>query len=120
MTTFTWLCVGHLIGDWLLQSEWMAVGKRKRLVTLPGLAHFAAYTLAIVGALAVAGVCPADPVCFLVLAATIFVSHGLVDSTSFVERWMRLVRKGDLEIPRLMVDQTFHILVLVVVASVVA
>jgi len=37
-----WLLVLHLVGDYVLQSEWMAMGKTTR--TVPALAHVALYT----------------------------------------------------------------------------
>ena len=38
-----WLIVAHLVGDYLLQSDWMAVMKRPALK--PALAHALAYTV---------------------------------------------------------------------------
>ena len=38
-----WLLVCHLVGDYLLQNDWMAQGKTSRWG--PALAHAASYTL---------------------------------------------------------------------------
>lgn len=38
-----WLIVAHLVGDYLLQSDWMAAMKRP--ARLPALAHALAYTV---------------------------------------------------------------------------
>ena len=43
MTMFSWLLLGHLLGDWLLQNDWMAQGKRQGFFTLAGLIHFTIY-----------------------------------------------------------------------------
>ncbi len=44
MNLFSWLLVGHLVGDWVFQSDWMAQGKRQGLVTPAGMVHFVVYT----------------------------------------------------------------------------
>ena len=51
MNTFTWLLVGHLLGDWLLQNNWMAMGKKQGLFTLAGMVHFSIYTVIVIGVL---------------------------------------------------------------------
>lgn len=38
-----WLLIAHLIGDYLLQSDWMAVDKTK--ATLPAASHALTYTI---------------------------------------------------------------------------
>ncbi len=48
----------------------------------------------------------------VVVGLIIFISHWLVDSTDVVKGWMRLCGQRDQEIVRLMVDQTFHLIVL--------
>lgn len=116
MTTFVWLTLGHLVGDWLLQNDWMAQGKKKGLLTLAGLAHFVIYTTTAMAAVWLSGV-RANPVLYLALGALVFLSHWLIDSTRFVERWMRLYRQSNLEVVRLMVDQTLHLLVLAALAA---
>jgi hypothetical protein len=113
MDTFTWLFIGHLLGDWLLQNDWMAKGKKRGLLTLPSTVHVTIYTIAIVSALFISGF-KAKPLAFyLSLSLVIFVSHWLIDATDGVERWMRFYRQSELEIVRVMVDQTLHLLVLV-------
>jgi hypothetical protein len=112
MNTFTWLLLGHLLGDWVLQNNWMAKGKKNGLLALAGAVHFAIYTATIVGALWLSGVAHGEPASYLILGGTAFVSHWLIDGTDAVERWMRLYRQTHLEIVRVMVDQTLHLLVL--------
>jgi hypothetical protein len=116
MVTFLWLLLGHLVGDWLLQNDWMARGKRERLITRAGMVHFAIYTAVILGALWLSGIRDERPVVYLVVIAVVFVSHWLIDATDVVRWWMRFNRQSDLEVVRLMVDQTLHLLVLALVA----
>jgi hypothetical protein len=117
MDTFSWLLIGHLVGDWILQNHWMAQGKKQDLLTLAGIVHGIIYTVTIMGALWLSGAVGQRPAFYLVLSALVFVSHWLVDATNAVERWMRFYRQSELTMIRVMVDQTVHVLVLVLVAG---
>lgn len=117
MTTFAWLIIGHLVGDWLLQSDWMAKGKKRSLFNFAGLIHYTIYAATIISALLPTGVRDRPPAFYLMLGVIIFASHWLIDATHLVEGWMRLCRQTNREMIRLMVDQTLHILVLVVLAA---
>jgi len=118
MNTFTWLLIGHFLGDWVLQNDWMAKGKKEALLTLAGAVHFAIYTATILGALLLSGANDRQPMFYLTFGAIVFVSHWLIDATDGVERWMRFYRQSRLEIVRMMVDQVLHLLVLLVLAEV--
>ena len=113
MNTFAWLVLGHLLGDWVLQNDWMAKGKRRQLLGMAGLVHAAGYALTILGACWFSGCRGRQPTFYLALGGAIFLSHWLIDGTRLVERWMRLYRQTDLPVVRLMVDQTLHVVVLV-------
>jgi hypothetical protein len=117
MNTFACLLMGHLLGDWLLQNDWMANGKKQGLFTLAGTVHFAIYTATTMGALWLSGVTDKNAAFYLILSAIIVASHWLIDAMDVARRWMRFYRQSDLEIVRLMVDQTLHVLVLVLVAG---
>lgn len=118
MELFTWLLVGHLVGDWLLQNDWMAKGKKQGLVTLAGMSHFIVYTLIVAATLwwALLGT-DYSLLDFLLRVIIIFVSHWLIDATSIVQIWMKLLQQSNLLVVQMMVDQIFHILVLVVVVE---
>jgi hypothetical protein len=116
MNTFAWLMMGHLVGDWLLQSDWMAQGKKTGLIRLAGPVHFAIYATVVMGALWLSGVRDKQPVFYLWLSVVLFCSHWLLDGTRLVERWMRLLGQHDPKMVRLMVDQTLHLLVLAALA----
>ena len=112
MNTFDWLLAGHLVGDWVLQNDWMAVGKKRGLFTVAGGVHFALYTVAVVGALWLSEPQTAGLRCYLVGGAFVFLSHWLIDAASLAEHWRRIYRQSDLDWVRVVVDQTLHILVL--------
>ena len=116
MDLFSWLLVGHLVGDWVLQNEWMAKGKRTGLLTKAGLTHFLIYTTAIIIVLALLGPVHKDPLAFLATIVLIFISHWLVDATNVVDRWMQFYQQSQGTMIRVMVDQTFHLLILATVA----
>ena len=116
MNTFTWLIIGHLVGDWLLQNDWMATDKRKGLLTSAGMTHFIIYTVITMGAFWLAQGEKIRGSLFLGLTLLVFVSHWLIDATSLVDYWIRVYRQSDKAIMRIMVDQTLHLLVLAIVA----
>jgi hypothetical protein len=120
MDTFCWLLLAHLLGDWVLQNDWMARGKKRGLLTLAGLVHYITYTTAILLGLWFGGVRGTGPAFYLAFGGATFVSHWLIDGTNVVERWMRFFRQSHLEIVRLMVDQTLHLLVLVILTVILA
>jgi hypothetical protein len=111
MNTFTWLVIGHLVGDWLLQNEWMARGKKRGVFTWAGLTHCTVYTIVIMGALALSGAREKLTISMTICALT-FVSHWAIDALDAARQWLRLVLQSDLEVVRLVVDQLLHVLVL--------
>jgi hypothetical protein len=116
MNTFDWLVVGHLVGDWLLQNDWMAMHKRQRLGTLAGIVHYAIYTLTITGSLWLSNARGKNLRLYLGAGVIVFVTHWLIDGTDCVQWWMRLYRQSDLDVIYLMVDQVLHVVVLVFLA----
>lgn len=77
--------LGHLIGDYLLQSTWMALNKSGR--SLRGILictmHVSLYTLAVCGMMQ-----SASPLVWL----AVFVPHLIVDHWSLGELWSRMIR----------------------------
>ena len=116
MDTFNWLVIGHLVGDWLLQNDWMAQGKKRGLVTTPGLVHYTIYTIVVIVALLFTTQASGTLGLYVLVGALIFASHWIIDATKIVEHWIRLFKQSNVSIMRIMVDQTFHILVLAVIA----
>lgn len=115
MCTFGWLFVGHLIGDWLLQNDWMATGKRQGCYTVAGMLHYSIYTGSILIALFFSATGEYPPTFWLIAGTIVFASHWLIDATTVVDRWMHLLRQSDLAWLRIVIDQIAHILVLVVI-----
>lgn len=116
MNLFTWLVIGHLIGDWLFQNDWMARGKKRALVTAEGMLHFTIYTLAVMFTFLIGGGGSAGLPLFLFVTAIIFCSHWYIDATDVVGNWVHLMHQTDIPMVRIMVDQTFHLLVLAGIA----
>jgi hypothetical protein len=115
MNTFTWLLIGHLVGDWILQNDWMARGKRTGLLTLPGAVHVAICTATTMGALWLSGAQKGLP-WYLGAGVAVLVSHWLIDSGDGARRWIRLYRQSRIESVRIGVDQSLHLLILALIA----
>ena len=118
MNGFNWMLVGHLVGDWVLQSDWMADGKRKGVFTWPGMVHYALYTATVLAALWLSGVRDGHPAFYIATGAVIFCSHWLIDALSIAKHWLRLGLQSEREVVRLVVDQTLHLLVIVALLQV--
>lgn len=116
MTTFTWLLLGHLVGDWMLQNDWMAKNKQKHLFTVAGMSHFIIYTICIVGVVLffVDGSHTSGSI--LSITLIVFISHWLIDAMNLARIWSKLIQQSDLPMVRVMVDQCFHLLVLAFLA----
>ena len=113
MSQFDYLLIGHLIGDFLLQTSWMA--KHKATKWLPLLAHVAVYTLVV----SVFGVLSGG--LSLVAIALIFASPIVLDRKTFVAFWVRKVQtaKGPEQAWLCIVaDQIFHIMILAIAIAI--
>lgn len=109
MSEFDALLVGHLIGDFLFQTGWMA--RYKATKWGPLLTHVVVYTLVVTlvgwwsGGLSVWAI------------VLIFVSHIVLDHKGFVGWWSRHVqsvtRPTDAWVT-IMADQVFHVIILMV------
>ena len=110
MNLFSWLFIGHLAGDFLLQTRWMAENKNRNI--LPLLMHGIVYTLAVTGSSFMCGGLKWQ------YSVLIFLSHIFLDQRSFVKFWAEKVTRTT-EVPWLLVvlDQTWHLLVLAVIAG---
>ena len=114
MTLFSYLIAGHLIGDYLLQTSWMAAGKATKWAPL--LTHCFVYTSVVSSAFLIAtGMLPASVI------AIIFISHVFLDRRRFVAWWAKTimgVKDGEPAWLLIMADQVFHILVLAVISHI--
>ena len=105
MNLFEWLLIGHLVGDFLLQTNWMAEKKKNEL--WPLVAHSLVYT-ACVSLLALPGGGLSFPAIVL-----IFLTHLLLDKRSFVNFWAYQVTKSNNDLwLKIIIDQSWHIIIL--------
>lgn len=109
MNPFAWMLVGHLAGDFLLQTAWMAERKAKEWP--PMLTHCFIYTTAVAlfslpaGGLTVMSI------------VIIFLAHAIVDRRKIVGFWSKYIsRSPDNNWLKIVQDQVWHILVLAIVA----
>jgi hypothetical protein len=122
---FAAFLVCHLTGDLILQTEWQAITKGRGLSDHEGrralVAHVATYTGAYLPALI--WVALDRGLLRAVLAAVLIaVPHVLIDDGRFVAAWLRKVKHAPEPAPslRLMVDQSFHVVLLLGVAILAA
>lgn len=117
MSVFAWLVIGHLIGDWMFQTDWMARSKRGRWWSIECLVHCLVYTAAVILSawFGSGGTIPLPRVALLFLA--IFISHWLIDGFDLAYWWGRLIQQTKTGYVRIVVDQTLHLIVLGIAAS---
>lgn len=82
MNTLLLAIIGHLVGDYLLQNDWMALNKKKR--TLPCAVHCGLWTLAVC-------VFAGWWACWVPLV--LFAAHFAQDRTGLVVWWMTRVNR---------------------------
>jgi hypothetical protein len=112
MSLFDWLIVGHLFADWMLQNDWMARGKQKRLLNSAIFVHCTIYTLVQLAVLWQGKLSSLAPLTYLTFVLLTFVSHWLIDAKNLAYHWTRFFHQSDQLFVRIMVDQTMHILVM--------
>jgi hypothetical protein len=118
---FTTFVVSHLVGDYLLQTDWQALHKRGGLARGAGDArralftHVGTYTLAFVPALVVSDL----SVELVWVVPAIAIPHLIQDDGRLLHAYMKRVKHldptGNLSVS-IAVDQTFHLLALLAVA----
>jgi hypothetical protein len=119
MSLFDWLLVGHLVGDFLLQTDGMAKYKAQSWTWM--LRHVGLYLAVMVIVLGVYSL--SNPVPLWVLGLSLLfigATHIVLDRRGFTLAWMRLIGiTSDLDWLIIVADQVFHLLVLVVVVQIV-
>ncbi len=119
MSLFDWLLVGHLVGDFLLQTDGMAKYKADSWSWM--LRHVGLYLAVMVVVLGAYALSNPVPLWALGLALLfIGVTHIILDRRGFTLGWMRLIGiTQDLDWLTIVADQVFHLLVLVVAVQIV-
>lgn len=122
---FAGFLVAHMVGDYLLQTDWQAVHKRGGLGPDPVarralVTHVSTYTLAFVPALVWVGSHTSAGVAILA-GVLIFLPHLVVDDGRVVRLYLARVKHADGLNTGLaaQVDQSFHVLSLCLVAILV-
>ena len=97
--TLTLAIIGHLVGDYLLQNDWMALNKKRH--SFPCAIHCALWTAA---------------VCFFtgwfspLVVAVLFLTHFLQDRTTIIVWWMRLIGQHEfMRCDKIVTDHTPYI-----------
>lgn len=111
MLTFGDLILAHLIGDYILQDDWMAANKRKS--HLACLAHVTLYMLSIVCVAQLSGPGGLPLWAYAFTAAT----HYAIDRYGLARRWMSLVHQDGFATNLgpwsvIIVDNTIHLFLL--------
>ena len=123
---FAVFAVCHLVGDFALQTEWQAQHKRGGLGSDPTsrralVAHVTSYTCAFVPA--VIWLWDSIGAGALAVAAAIYITHLIQDDGRLIDEYMRRIKHTTTKerpLVAVMVDQTFHGLLLFAVALVAA
>jgi Protein of unknown function (DUF3307) len=120
MSLFDWLLIGHLVGDFMLQSDRVARNKMDRWPWMLG--HVVVYMIVITAIVLVYAVThPLPPWLAIAALAFVFVTHMMLDRRGFTQWWMRLTGIApDRLWLAIVVDQIFHLVTLAIVAQALA
>jgi hypothetical protein len=117
--------VAHMVGDYLLQTDWQARNKRGGLsgsgvARRALISHVTTYTLAFVPAFIWIG-SELDPMWAIVAAVLVYIPHLVIDDGRLVGLYLARVKRVEgLNLGlAASVDQSFHVLSLFLVALVV-
>jgi hypothetical protein len=114
--------IGHIIGDYLLQTDWMAMNKKKKGLSglIPCFVHCLLYTIAVVIATGWY-----DNVLKVIL---VFLSHIILDRTYLAVKYMTLLGSfkriiSDKDNPHalwcyLIIDNTWHLFFLWLISKI--
>jgi hypothetical protein len=115
---FVVFLVSHLVGDYMLQTDWQALHKRGGLTGTPEMrralvSHVTTYTLAYIPGL----IWLSSKIHFWVfgVAALIAIPHLIQDDGTLLYRYALIVKKADIRaLPTVgaALDQSFHLLAL--------
>ena len=114
MSPFDFLLIAHLIGDFPLQTSWMAINKANNW--LPLFVHSILYT-AVIGIIAVVGFGGLSLWQLLI----IMLAHVILDRRTLVAWWVHQIMRTNLSENRwlgIMVDQVFHVTILALILQV--
>jgi hypothetical protein len=115
---FVVFLISHLVGDYLLQTDWQALHKRGAFSGTPEMkralfSHVATYTLAFVPGFI--WLSSKDHFWTIGVAALVAIPHLIQDDGTLLYRYALFVKKADIrELPTVgaALDQSFHLLAL--------
>ncbi len=117
MSLFDWLLMGHLVGDFLLQTDGMAKYKAQSWTWM--LRHIGLYLMVMAIVLGLYSLGHPTPLWVLALALLLIgTTHVFLDRRGFTGAWMRFI--GITSGPgwlTVVIDQVFHLLVLAAVVQ---
>lgn len=107
---FICLFIGHVLGDYLLQTSWQAENKNGNWDAL--IIHSIIYSVVIYTIALISGGVS------LITVSAIFLTHILLDKGDFVNWWIRNIKKEQTDNKQIyfLVDQSLHMFVLLIVA----
>jgi hypothetical protein len=107
MELFDWMLVGHLVGDYILQTRWM--GDKKAQEWVPLTVHSVVYTAAVALLALLAGGLSAWGIII------IFVSHVLIDQRKIINFLSQHFNGiGNVDWLKVTLDQSWHIVMLAI------
>lgn len=117
MSLFDWLLVGHLVGDFLLQTDNMASFKAQNWYWM--LRHTVVYVSVMA---VIVGVYTLDHAVSLwvpgIALLAIGGTHVILDRRDFTQWWMRMIGiSPDRQWLSIVADQAFHLVILAAVAQ---
>jgi hypothetical protein len=116
MTVFESLVVAHVLGDWLLQTEWQALNKAHDWRAL--FSHLVVYHVVVLLALGIK--LGFDQPVIYVAVGVLALLHGILDRQGFIQWLMRMLRIVVERRPErwlsIAVDQSVHLVLLAAAA----
>lgn len=119
---FVWLMMGHVVFDWLLQNDWMAMGKSKRLAPLVVHSLMYAIGVTVTAIMAVSTMKVVTHASLWFIFHVLFFTHVFLDNYKFHSWWKRSIKGMSEEADKatlwltISIDQCWHILVLFYIA----
>ena len=104
--------VAHLVGDWMLQNDWMARHKQAQLFNMAIALHCMIYTFVIYASLWLFTLKNLTQSVYLLFSLLILLSHWVIDATALARHWAHFFKQSDQRFVHVMVDQTMHVVVL--------
>lgn len=97
--------LGHFVGDYLLQNNWMALNKKDSI--LPCIVHCFLYTSSICLFILHELLLQQSTIIIIVIAG-IFLSHYVIDQTNIIDKYLDLIRGRSWENTGYLIKKSFN------------